>query len=229
MALLATGCGDDAQPQSAVEIGAALGDDPALGGVGNPFACTTCHATDDGDTDLYPGYSLIDSAFRASWWGGYERSLLSATNFCVQYFMGGAPIDPESADGRALYAWLVAMSPENPSPALPLTVVENVSLPARGDPARGETVYLGACLGCNGAVHTGDGRLAHPTLSGDDIVLPEWTDGYGEDFPGVEPALVVVEKVRHGQFFLVGGNMPLFSREALSDEDLGALLAFLGL
>ena len=41
--------------------------------------------------------------------------------------------------------------------------------------------------------------------------------------------LVVIEKVRHGQFFGVGGTMPLYSREALSDEDLGALLAFLAL
>ena len=41
---------------------------------------------------------------------------------------------------------------------------------------------------------------------------------------GASPRLVVIEKVRHGQFFGVGGNMPLFSREAMSDADLGALL-----
>jgi thiosulfate dehydrogenase len=35
--------------------------------------------------------------------------------------------------------------------------------------------------------------------------------------------------VRHGQFFGVGGNMPLFTREALSDSDLGAIVAYLGL
>jgi thiosulfate dehydrogenase len=41
--------------------------------------------------------------------------------------------------------------------------------------------------------------------------------------------VVVIEKTRHGRFFGVGGNMPLYSLEALSDEDLGALLAYLGL
>jgi thiosulfate dehydrogenase len=52
---------------------------------------------------------------------------------------------------------------------------------------------------------------------------------YGELFPGVPRQLVVIEKVRHGQFFGVGGSMPPYSQEALPDTDLGALLAFLGL
>ena len=59
--------------------------------------------------------------------------------------------------------------------------------------------------------------------------MPEVFNDYDLLFPGVPKQLVVIEKVRHGQFFGVGGNMPLYSLEALSDEDLGALLAFLGL
>jgi thiosulfate dehydrogenase len=55
------------------------------------------------------------------------------------------------------------------------------------------------------------------------------TADYPNQFPGVEPSLVVIEKVRHGRFFNIGGDMPLFSQEALSDEDLGALLAYLEL
>ena len=54
--------------------------------------------------------------------------------------------------------------------------------------------------------------------------------GHGQRFGGGVPKqLVVIEKVRHGQFFGVGGSMPPYSQEALSDADLGALLAFLGL
>ena len=62
-----------------------------------------------------------------------------------------------------------------------------------------------------------------------EVNLPGVTADYPEDFPGVEPSLVVIEKVRHGRFFDIGGEMPLFSQEALSDEDLGALLAYLEL
>ena len=57
----------------------------------------------------------------------------------------------------------------------------------------------------------------------------EITETYPEDFPGVDPSLVVIEKVRHGRFFNIGGEMPLFSEEALSDDDLGALLSYLEL
>ena len=38
---------------------------------------------------------------------------------------------------------------------------------------------------------------------------------------------MTIEKVRHGKFFSVGGNMPLFSLEALSDAQLGDVLAYL--
>src|SRR6185503_13183616 len=57
-------------------------------------------------------------------------------------------------------------------------------------------------------------------------------DGAGDEpyaFTGIDPSLVVIEKVRHGRFFNIGGEMPLFSEEALSDDDLGALLAYLEL
>ncbi len=39
-------------------------------------------------------------------------------------------------------------------------------------------------------------------------------------------ALVVTEKIRHGQFFGVGGNMPFYPREVLSDAELADLLEY---
>ncbi|MBX5484795.1 MAG: cytochrome C oxidase Cbb3, partial [Myxococcaceae bacterium] len=58
---------------------------------------------------------------------------------------------------------------------------------------------------------------------------PEITETYPTTFPGVNPRLVIIEKIRHGQFFGVGGNMPLYGREMLSDEQVADLLAYLGL
>ena len=89
--------------------------------------------------------------------------------------------------------------------------------------ARGREVYRSVCATCHGEPHTGNGRLG-PLVS----IIPEASIEFAEE-QGVAPALVVIEKVRHGQFFGIGGNMPLFTREALSDEDLAAILAYLEL
>jgi thiosulfate dehydrogenase len=70
---------------------------------------------------------------------------------------------------------------------------------------------------------TGDGRINDRVSA-----VPGASQEFADSF-GFEVDLVVTEKVRHGQFFGVGGNMPPFSLESLSDEDLGALIAFLGI
>jgi thiosulfate dehydrogenase len=193
----------------------------------NSFSCSTCHATtatpEPGRMDS--GYTLHNVASRPSWWGGYETRLLDAVNFCYVSFMRGVtPLAPEDDKSRALYEYLVRISPDAEAPALPLTVVKDAVDVPRGDAGRGAEVYRAACQTCHGEPHTGKDRLTELAS-----VLPEVVNDYDALFPGVPHSLIVIEKVRHGQFFGVGGNMPLYSREALADEDLGALLAFLGL
>ncbi|MCP3140025.1 c-type cytochrome [Pyxidicoccus xibeiensis] len=228
LALLAAGCDGKDAPVTAAEYGERLFNDARLSESGfNAFSCATCHAT----TPTAPagrldsGYTLHDSAFRKSWWGGYETRLLDAVNFCYVNFMRGvAPLPEDSPQSRALYEYLVSISPNRDARPLPFTVVKDAAEVPRGNVARGGEVYRAACQGCHGEPHTGAGRLTELAS-----ILPEVTADYGETFPGVPPSLVVIEKVRHGQFFGVGGNMPPYSLEALSDADLGALLAFLEL
>ncbi len=226
LALLVTGCGEE--PVAAADFGEQLFQDARLSESDfNDFSCATCHSTEPGPANgkQYAGYSLHDSAFRASWWGGYETRFLDAVNFCYLNFMRGVtPLSEDEPKGRALYEYLVRTSPNRDAAALPFTVVRDIVDVPRGSVERGAEVYRAACLECHGEVHSGNGRLT-PLAS----VLPEVTSEYGTLFPGVAPSLVVTEKVRHGRFFGVGGTMPLYSREALSDEDLGALLAYLGL
>ncbi len=226
LAALAAGCGDE--PESAVEYGERLFNDSRLSESGfNSFSCATCHAVTPTPPAgrLDSGYSLWDSAFRDSWWGGYETRLLDAVNFCYVSFMRGVrPLPEDSPQSRALYEYLVSLSPDRTTEPRPFTVVKNITDVPRGDTGRGAEVYRAACQSCHGETHTGAGRLTD-TAS----VLPEVTAEYAQLFPNVPPSLVVIEKVRHGPFFGVGGTMPLYSLEALSDEDLGALLAFLGL
>ncbi|WP_224244937.1 c-type cytochrome [Hyalangium gracile] len=223
--LLAVGCGG---PTTAADFGEELFQDARLSeSEFNSFSCATCHGTSATPEPghVRAGYSLYNSAFRPSWWGGYETNLLSAVNFCYVNFMRGvSPLTPEDPKSRALYEYLVSISPDTEAPALPFTVVKNIEDVPRGNASRGAEVYRTACQTCHGETHTGKGRLTELAS-----ILPEVVEDYDALFPGVPHQLVVIEKVRHGQFFGVGGSMPPYSREALSDEDLGALLAFLGL
>jgi thiosulfate dehydrogenase len=223
--LLATGCGG---PTAAADFGEELFQDARLSeSQFNSFSCATCHSTtaEPEPRRILSGYTLYNSAFRSSWWGGYETHLLDAVNFCYVNFMRGiSPLTPEDPKSRALYEYLAEISPNRQALALPFTVVKDIQDVPRGSTGRGAEVYRAACQTCHGETHTGKGRLT-PLAS----ILPEVTNEYGSLFPGVPKQLVVIEKVRHGHFFGVGGSMPLYSREALSDGDLGALLAFLGL
>lgn len=224
LAFAASACEDPAPsgPIAAADLGAQLFRSPGFSGSAfNEFSCATCHADHPDDGALHPGYSLQAAAFRASFWGGYEPRLLDAVSFCNVFFMRGEPLDPTDPQGRALYEYLVRLSPEGAAPALPMTIVANITLVDRGDAVRGQQVWGEACAVCHGAPHTGRGRISDLAS-----IVPETSIEFADQI-GANPDLVLIEKVRHGQFFGVGGNMPPFSAEALSDEDLGALLAYL--
>ncbi len=194
----------------------------------NVFACSTCHDVDP-DAPLLDsgpaGYNLYGAANRGLYWGGDRTTLRDAVDACLIFFMKAEMLDPATDDARALYDYLQSISPaEASSEPLPFTVVENIVDVARGDPGRGEEVYSQSCQRCHGAAFTARGSILRIEYN-----LPGVTEEYPDDFPGVDPSLVVIEKVRHGRFFDIGGDMALFSVEALADEDLGALLAFLEL
>jgi thiosulfate dehydrogenase len=222
--LLAVGCG----PTPAAEYGEELFRDPKLSeSQYNSFSCATCHATTATPPEgkLYAGLSLHNVAARPHWWGGYETRLLDAVNFCYTAFMRGVtPLTPEDPKSRALYEYLVSISPDPQAPAQPFTLVKDITSVPRGSAEWGADVYKAACQDCHGEAHTGKGRPSELAP-----ILPEVALEYGDIFPGVSAGLVFIEKVRHGRFFGVGGNMPPYSQEALSDKDLGALLAYLGL
>jgi thiosulfate dehydrogenase len=228
-AVMAAACGGgDAKPVQAVDFGAQIFADPRLSeNPGNPYACATCHeatATPD-PTRMFPGHSLYNSAFRASWWGGFETEYLHAVNFCYVNFMHGpAGLQPDDPKAKALYEYLVSISPGGPTPAKPLTFTNYIQSIAPGDPARGGQVYAAACAGCHGELDTGKGRL-----SPDIPALPAAIDETAKKITSATPAVLVIEKVRHGQFWGVGGSSPPFSLDMMSDDDLGALVAYLGI
>ena len=163
---------------------------------------------------------------RTSTWGGKTLHLLDAVNSCLVYFMRADALDSESSSGRQLYEYLWSITPDGADPVpQPFTIIENIVSVPLGNPVAGEAVYAAACRRCHGEAHTGRGSIITPTP----FVLPESTSEYDATFPGIPPGLLVIEKVRHGGFFGLGGVMAPYSLEAMSDEQLGDLLAFLGL
>ncbi len=220
VALALVGCGEP----TATEVGRSLFSDARLSpSEFNAVSCATCHddGTGEGQERLLSGHTLTDVVNRPSWWGGAAPSLKDAVDHCLVFFMRAPPLEREAPASRALYEYLLSISPSPQAPALPLTVVENVTSLPRGDPSRGERVYQAACASCHGGAFTGDGRLSDLVS-----VVPDDSVGFAAQ-TGFPLSVVIIEKVRHGAFFGVGGVMPPFSREALSDDDLSALIGFL--
>ncbi|HEX6837055.1 MAG TPA: c-type cytochrome, partial [Polyangia bacterium] len=217
VAVLVAGCGS----QPAVDYGRALFSDATVStAASNPFKCSTCHETGAVAMKTLPGYTMYDAAVRPAWWGGSVTTLLDATNQCVTQFMRGKPLAADDDKGRAIFVYLESLAPDPSADLLPLTVTQNIVDVPSGDAGRGKMWWDQGCGNCHGAPHTGEGRISDvASLVPDDSIAAHGTS------PTMGARPVVIEKVRHGKFFNVGGNMPLFSHEALSDAQLGDILA----
>lgn len=235
-ALGAAACADDAvpapvpAPRTAEERGAALFASPSLSGAAfNTFSCALCHeAAPTGDPTIRTGAPLAGAVDRPSYWGGAEIDLLRAVNHCLSSFMlHDEPWDGSEPEAEDLYAFLASLPPgEAGAEAVPFEVVAAVTDPPWESAEAGAGVYARACARCHGAIHTGEGRLAEDIARLPDDTLLDHPLG---EYNLIERRLVFVEKVRHGRFLGYGGRMPPFSREKLSDRELGDLLQFFGL
>ena len=220
--LIALGCGGT-QTVPAATLGERQFSDPSLStSPFNKFSCSTCHQVAKSPVARNdPGGNLYDVVHRPTWWGGYETRLIDAINYCMTEFMGGRTLAPDEDSARELYEYLAANSPDAPAPPLPLTVIKNVTglTDLTGDKAHGKDVYDRSCRRCHGDPHTGNGRLSTKVS-----IIPEDTL---KVFPTVARQ-VAVEKVRHGKFFNIGGIMPLYSAETISDQEIADVLAYVG-
>jgi thiosulfate dehydrogenase len=224
---LGAGCGGE-ELVPASTFGAKVFSDPALStSPFNTYACSTCHEVSApgpataAPRRIDPGYNLYDVLHRPSWWGGERSHLLDAINYCLLEFMGGRELKPDEPQARQLYEYLAANSPDDSAPALPITVVKAITGLAEltGDTARGKTLWDISCARCHGEPHTGKGAIGRASL------VPELSiNAFGD-----KAREVIIEKVRHGKFFHIGGIMPLYSVEILSDQQLVDIVTYLGL
>ena len=191
----------------------------------NTFSCATCHVVDPAAPAvvpgrLDPGYNLAGAPTRGGWWGGGATTLLDAINVCIKEFMGGGPLARDSEVARQLDAYLES-TPATSTPA-PFTFVRSATAltEVKGDINRGNALYQQACFRCHGTAHTWAG---HSTKEA--VVLPDSTVNTFKE----QAREVTVEKVRHGRFINIGGVMPFYTAEVMSDQALADILAFLGL
>jgi thiosulfate dehydrogenase len=216
--VVAGGCARPAE-----EVGREAFSDPRLStAASNAFSCETCHETVAPPVARRPGYPMADVAGRAAYWGGTVITLLEAVNQCLTSFMRSMPLSADDERGRALLVYLRALSPSPSSPALPLTIVRDIVDVPSGDAARGARLWDLACRNCHGAPATGEGRISDRSS-----ILPDDTLAmFGTDpVTGTRP--ITIEKVRHGKFYGIGGDMAPYALELLSDAELGDLLAYL--
>jgi thiosulfate dehydrogenase len=208
------------------EQGRAIFTDPKLSTNSfNKFACSDCHATADRPAAgrSLAGADLDGVTARPAFWGGAEVDLLRATNDCLKFFMlDSSGLAPKDTKAGLLYAYLSGL-PATTTGATPFTVVASVADVPVGDATRGQKAYDRACRACHGDLHTGAGRLADEVS-----LLPEDTIREHGGYGAAELRLTAIEKIRHGSFLGYGGQMPPFSREALSDDELGDILGYLG-
>jgi thiosulfate dehydrogenase len=225
LSLFAAACGDQQVP--AADFGRGRFSDPKVSTSRfNTFSCATCHVVDAAAPvvapgRLDPGYNLAGAPSRGGWWGNGSTTLLDAVNVCLKEFMGGAPLARDAEVTRQLDAYLEAGTPPAGTPA-PFTLVRSVGPLANleGDATRGREAYQKACFRCHGEAHT---WKDHTTSAA--VAIPEATQATF----GALARDVTVEKIRHGRFFNIGGVMPLYTVEAMSDDTVADILAFMGL
>jgi thiosulfate dehydrogenase len=225
LAALLAGCGDDKVP--AAEFGQdRFADHKVSTSHFNTFSCATCHVVDPAAPSVVPGrldsgYNLAGAATRTSWWGGGSTTLLDAINVCVTEFMGGAALAKDSDAARQLDAYLEG-PPVMTGPAKYTFVRITTPLAElKGDATRGAEAYQKACHRCHGDAHTWQG---HTTSAA--TVIPESSiTTFGMDLA----RSVTVEKVRHGLFINIGGVMPFYTQEAMSDQTVADILVYMGL
>jgi thiosulfate dehydrogenase len=214
------------EPVPAADVGAQLFGDPRFSTSDtNAFACSTCHRVGnvDGDDRILPGADLRGVVSRQAWFGRQASTLLTAVQDCQVFFMRDAPLAVDEARGVALYEHLAredqAASTDDKR-EVPFSIVESVtSLPA-GNAVAGERLWGQACASCHGDAFTGATRI-----TADASIVPGDSASFATE-SGFPIDVVIVEKVRHGPFFGIGGSMPPFSTEVLSDAQLGDIVAY---
>jgi len=181
----------------------------------NAFTCASCHAIEEPATDglRRVGHPIGDAAARSTFKNMQLDELRDAANSCVTEWMRGDALAADDPLWTDLEAFLRSSAPES-APDLVYTITPPPLALDGGDITRGAEIFSHTCAACHGEGAVGT-NLAPPLIETD------------------QPVDYIAERVRlsgskSSEIYggLIGGAMPFWSAERLSDEELLDIIAY---
>lgn len=166
--------GRDLVTATYAHIGPAVSD-PSKRYAGNNLACSNCHLNAGTKKFGIPLWGLKDQFPSYSWEAGHEITIEDRLNSCMTRSMNGKPLPSDSAEMKALVAYINFLS-TGVQPGEKLSGLGEGKMPflkRPADPVRGKAVYARSCASC----HTPSGlglrrNPSDPTLGY--MVPPLW-------------------------------------------------------
>ncbi|MEM6289713.1 MAG: DM13 domain-containing protein [Myxococcota bacterium] len=194
-----------------VATGQRLYETPVEGG--NTFACTNCHAINEGEGTLRAGHPLGGATRRASFKNGQLDTIDDAINSCLTEWMNADPWEAE--DDRMLAVMAYLESEAGSEAEVTSNIVEPPADLGGGDPAAGQALFNSSCVECHGQDGIGTQRaIAVSALALEPGYIARRVRTSGRPTSGVYTGLT-------------GGVMPFWAQSRLSDDDVRDLVAFL--
>lgn len=195
--------------RSAIELGRQIAlDTPryAPGHVGGGMSCAHCHIDGGTRANASPWYGVTGMLPAYSPRSATLITLEDRINDCFKRSENGVPLDPDSAEMKALLAYMSFLSRGIPSGQFgPGRGMPHFSSAHTPDANRGHAIYQSKCVACHG----GDGSGAHDGVTY--TIPPLWGDAsynIGASMARIGPAAAFIK-----------GNMPLGQGGTLTDEE----------
>ena len=184
----------------------------------NDFACSSCHALTEPASDgfIRAGHPIGDATRRDTFKNGRVASFLDSAKSCLSEWMNAnqnSLWDENSADYQDLLAYLKDQD-KGDGAALPISYT--IQAPqtgafANGDATRGKATFEASCALCHGSTNQGT--------------------NIGPAIGSTNPDLIAAKARLSGKTDsavydqLLGGSMPFWSLERMSDSDLADTIA----
>ena len=195
---------------------------------GNTFACAFCHALTEPAIDSFtrPGHAIGDALRRPNYKNGLLPNFLDAVNTCLDVWMTvSTPWTEDTPEFQALSDFLASEDTgSGVAPTLSFAKADPLSFAAdnsnvNGDPVAGQEKFNSSCAICHGA--DAIGTIRAPQLAG--------------RYNFNNSANIIARKVRLSgptdhtiyQGDSVGGVMPFWAEDRISNDDLENVIAFI--
>ena len=194
---------------------------PAMRYAGNNLACGSCHL-DGGRQRLGLSYVGVYDAYPANMARENEmRTLTQRINGCMERSMNGRALPDESAEMKAMIAYIRFLSADAPEAVNGRSTPQLALMDRAADPAKGAEVFDLYCAACHGA----DGQGMRSGKAGDErgyLYPPLWGPDSFNDGAGMH-RLITSARFIHA-------NMPLgttFESPLLTEEEAFDVAAYI--